>query len=125
MEHIGLKIKELCKEKNITVQELSSKLGKTRQNVYKDFGRNNFTNKTLQKYADVIGVDIVSILGDNLSRNATPNENPTIQELKDENARLRGQIEAKDQIIAELVGKHFVGKFIRPLVWKKNTEAEA
>lgn len=53
------KIRILLKRKNITVTELSEKIGTTRQNMTNKLNRNNFSEKDLREIAGALGCDLV------------------------------------------------------------------
>lgn len=60
--NIGLAIKELAKEKKISVEDISKALSIDRQSVYGTFKRTNISTNTIQKYATAIGVSSDDIL---------------------------------------------------------------
>ncbi|SFC87108.1 Helix-turn-helix [Flexibacter flexilis DSM 6793] len=83
MKHIGLVIKQLCKEKNISITTVAEKLNKTRQTVYQDFARDNFTSQTLEKYAEILGMTLPELLAqcqDNVSTDTYRTNNSAIRE---------------------------------------------
>ena len=55
-----MRIKEILKEKNITVQELADKMGVSRQALSKQIG-GKLLVETAQKIADALGVPIAEL----------------------------------------------------------------
>lgn len=53
-----LRIKELLKEKGVTAKQLAEKLGKSESSVSLTIKNGNPTADTLQKIADVLGVEL-------------------------------------------------------------------
>ena len=49
-------IRQLCTKNNMSLSELSRRIGQSRQNLYKKMQRNTLTNEELQQIADVLGV---------------------------------------------------------------------
>ncbi len=49
-------IKELCKEKNISISELARRIGQTPQNFGKKLKRETVSTEELMQIADVLGV---------------------------------------------------------------------
>lgn len=58
---MNYRIKELCKEKGITIGELSDKVGIARESISRIIGGNNTSTETLQKIADALCVSIVEL----------------------------------------------------------------
>lgn len=57
-----LRIKEICKDKGITINELAEKVDMTRVSISAiNAGRQNATIDTLEKIADALGVQIEEI----------------------------------------------------------------
>ncbi|HBF2562800.1 helix-turn-helix transcriptional regulator [Clostridioides difficile] len=50
----GEKIKIILKRKNITIGELAEKTGQTRQNLSNKFSRDNFSEKEIREFANVL-----------------------------------------------------------------------
>ncbi|MFL8674149.1 helix-turn-helix transcriptional regulator [Clostridioides sp. GD02404] len=50
----GEKIKIILKRKNITIGELAEKSGQTRQNLSNKFSRDNFSEKEIREFANVL-----------------------------------------------------------------------
>ncbi|OQB20442.1 MAG: Helix-turn-helix domain protein [Firmicutes bacterium ADurb.Bin182] len=49
-------VKQLCKEKHISLSELARRLGQSRQNLYKKLNRETLTLEELKQIADVLDV---------------------------------------------------------------------
>ncbi|MCC0636545.1 MULTISPECIES: helix-turn-helix domain-containing protein [unclassified Clostridioides] len=50
----GEKIKIILKRKNMTIGELAEKTGQTRQNLSNKFSRDNFSEKEIREFANVL-----------------------------------------------------------------------
>ncbi|HBG7380961.1 TPA: helix-turn-helix transcriptional regulator [Clostridioides difficile] len=50
----GEKIKIILKRKNITIGELAEKTGQTRQNLSNKFSRDNFSEKEIREFAEIL-----------------------------------------------------------------------
>lgn len=48
-------VKELCKQKNVSISELARMIGQSRQNLNKKINRDTLTLKELTQIADVLG----------------------------------------------------------------------
>lgn len=71
--HMGQRIRELAHEKNISAKEIADKTGMTRAGVYDTFKRKHLTDKTVEKFCEVIGIDVNQALylsNDELSNQA-------------------------------------------------------
>ena len=70
---IGLFIKQLMKEKKISVAEMATRLGLTRQGIYDFLNRKDSAKLSeIKKYADVLGVEAQFII-DNYEQNNLTN----------------------------------------------------
>jgi len=49
-------VKQLCKEKHISLSELARRIGQSRQNFYKKLNRETLTFEELKQIADVLDV---------------------------------------------------------------------
>lgn len=58
MANTSLRIKELCKEQGITLEELASRLGILRTSLAQSMSRNSFSIDKLSEIADALGVEI-------------------------------------------------------------------
>mgnify|MGYP002624707360 CR=1 FL=1 len=58
MANKELRIKDICKEKNITLEALASKLSIRRTSLAQAMSRNNFSIDKLAEIADALGVEI-------------------------------------------------------------------
>jgi len=58
------KIRLLLKRKNMSVTELSEKIGTTRQNLTNKLSRNNFSEKDLRKITEALGQELVIVFRD-------------------------------------------------------------
>lgn len=52
--HIGLKIKELCEAKNISVADLSKNLGKSRQAIYDILEKKHISTELIESIANFL-----------------------------------------------------------------------
>ncbi|EGT4186802.1 helix-turn-helix transcriptional regulator [Clostridioides difficile] len=50
----GEKIKIILKRKNMTIGELAQKTGQTRQNLSNKFSRDNFSEKEIREFAEIL-----------------------------------------------------------------------
>jgi len=55
---MNMRIKEICKEKNVSIGELASQIGIARESVSRIIGGANTTTDTLQKIADALNVPL-------------------------------------------------------------------
>ncbi|WP_108821443.1 helix-turn-helix domain-containing protein [Dysgonomonas sp. Marseille-P4361] len=58
---MNYRIKDLCKEKGITIGELSDKVGIARESISRIIGGNNTSTDTLQKIATALNVPISAL----------------------------------------------------------------
>lgn len=65
---MNYRIKDLCKEKGITIGDLSDKVGIARESISRIIGGNNTSTDTLQKIATALNVP-VSALFDEVQSN--------------------------------------------------------
>ena len=65
MANTELRIKELCKEKGITQAQLADKLGIQAVSFSQAVSRNKFNMDRLSDIADVLGVEIPDLFGNN------------------------------------------------------------
>ncbi|HAU5255851.1 TPA: helix-turn-helix transcriptional regulator [Clostridioides difficile] len=54
MISFGEKIKIILKRKNMTIGELAEKTGQTRQNLSNKFSRDNFSEKEIRGFAEIL-----------------------------------------------------------------------
>ncbi|HFG2316881.1 helix-turn-helix transcriptional regulator [Clostridioides difficile] len=54
MISFGEKIKIILKRKNMTIGELAEKTGQTRQNLSNKFSRDNFSEKEIREFAEIL-----------------------------------------------------------------------
>ena len=57
---VNLKVKEIARERGISLNEIAGKIGVSPQSLYNMLGRDNVSVKQLERYADAIGVPIAS-----------------------------------------------------------------
>lgn len=50
----GEKIKIILKRKNMTIGELAERTGQTRQNLSNKFSRDNFSEKEIREFAEIL-----------------------------------------------------------------------
>lgn len=67
---MNYRIKDLCKEKGITIGDLSDKVGIARESISRIIGGNNTSTNTLQKIATALNVPISALFHE-----AHPNNN--------------------------------------------------
>ncbi|MDB0440943.1 XRE family transcriptional regulator [Clostridioides difficile] len=53
----GEKIKIILKRKNMTIGELAEKTGQTRQNLSNKFSRDNFSEKEIREFAEILNCE--------------------------------------------------------------------
>ncbi|MGI5034773.1 helix-turn-helix transcriptional regulator [Clostridioides difficile] len=53
----GEKIKIILKRKNMTIGELAEKTGQTRQNLSNKFSRDNFSEKEIREFTEILGCE--------------------------------------------------------------------
>lgn len=73
MEYNLLNIKTLCYKKNITFLELSRRIKKTEQGLYKSITTNSINIKTLAEIADVLEVCVSELIADSKYNEAKHN----------------------------------------------------
>lgn len=118
--HIGLAIRRLAESKNVTVEYIAEKLSIDRQSVYATYKRANVSPKTIEKYADVIGITVNDVMQEVGYSNTKVLQNEALynngdgylmrylEELEQSNKWLRDQIKEKDEQIKdfrEMLGK--------------------
>lgn len=67
---MNYRIKDLCKEKGITIGDLSDKVGIARESISRIIGGNNTSTDTLQRIASALNVHISELF-----EKDTPNDN--------------------------------------------------
>ena len=70
---IGLVIKQIAEEKNLSANELAKKVGYSRQGVYSVFGRTKMSNDEIELWANALGVNKDEIVSDVLSTKSKDN----------------------------------------------------
>ncbi len=106
---IGLIIREVIEEKNLSIPDIAVKMGTSRQNVYQTFGRKTMPANQLEKWSSVIGITVEDLLKkQNLSTN---NQNKSIdsgafgQEVLDKVIEeLKNQYEARIHELKDQIG---------------------
>lgn len=73
MNENELRIREIMLEKGISVNEMSEKLGITRQSFY-SIANGNPTMSTLAKIAEILGVTVKKLFKDESNGNISDNE---------------------------------------------------
>lgn len=58
MADVNLRIKEICKEKGITLESLAKRLGILRTSLAQAMSRDSFSTKKLGEIADALGVPV-------------------------------------------------------------------
>ncbi|WP_108823473.1 helix-turn-helix domain-containing protein [Dysgonomonas sp. Marseille-P4361] len=58
---MNYRIKDLCKEKGITIGDLSDKVGIARESISRIIGGNNTSTDTLQRIASALNVPITDL----------------------------------------------------------------
>lgn len=64
MANKDLRVKELCKLRGITLEELANRLGIRRTSLAQAMSRNSFSTDKLSDIADVLGVGIPELFAD-------------------------------------------------------------
>jgi len=117
--HFGLIIKELIDKKNITIsKEFIEKIGKSKQAIYQDFKKDDFSIKTLLGYLDILEIKFETILQDsenNQNKNTYELQEPeteyktALKQSKDlretEIEYLKKLLEEKERLIGVLLQK--------------------
>lgn len=127
--HIGLAIKELAHEKNVSVDTLSDRLKVVRQAVYETFERETVRKSTVKKYAEALGVDQDEILkkaGFKPYETKASNDSAMmllLEEMKTTIKDLRETVKSQQQTIQALVGKSdsvYVAGFVPYYIFLSN-----
>lgn len=115
-------IKFYCKQKNITVKELASRIGMSEANLYSRFRKNSMELEHLKKIAEVLNIPIESLVSNNInivgensiyyqnSKNNSPNqinisesnENAKMEVLTKEIENMKNYIELQKEKICSL-----------------------
>ncbi|WP_273211613.1 helix-turn-helix domain-containing protein [Runella zeae] len=113
--HIGLAIKKLAEKRKVSAEYIAESLKIDRQSVYGTYKRQNVSPKTIEKYAQAIGVSIDDVMfeagiskSESLQKITSLDENYLLRRLADLEAReqfLMKQITEKDNVIRVLLGK--------------------
>ena len=56
--YVNLRVKQVAKERGISLQELAGKIGISPQSLYKMLSHDNVSVKQLERYADALGVPV-------------------------------------------------------------------
>lgn len=113
--HIGLAIKSLAKERNLSVETLANRLGVVRQSVYDAFEKETLLPKTIDRYAKALELTSEDILrkSGKISVNVSQKEGfandsymlRRLADLEDMVVFLKAQLTEKDNQIRTLLGK--------------------
>ena len=76
MANKELRIKDICKEKNITLEALASKLNIRRTSLAQAMSRNNFSIDKLAEIANALGVEIPDLFHSSLANSSISGECP-------------------------------------------------
>lgn len=120
---IGLIIRQLIEEKNLSIPVVAERMGMSRQNVYQNFGRKSLTQDQLEKWANALGVNANELTErQNLSVQKSESSNESVAFGAEVAARIEDhfrkiedfyqeqlrayleQLKAKDQQIEKLLG---------------------
>ncbi len=90
MKSVTLKIKQLLKEKNISIIDFALKLGRTRQNIYDILNEKQKINiETIKQISDILNVSVAYFFDENIENH----NNADSESLKKENNILKEEIE--------------------------------
>ena len=99
MRHLGEAISQTAKMKRISAAELAKKVGKSKPAVYEDLKRSALNTDLLEKYAEILGVSVLELMGYDAPEN-TPSTEETIVRLANEvvllNEKLRSHLHKQD-----------------------------
>jgi len=107
---ISERIKKVIKNQNLTLSEVSTKIGFTETGFYKMLKNGDFKISTLQKIAEVLGLPVSYFFSEStesehlgsIIRTIVPNnqiDSKEIEYLKRENTHLKQLLKAKEEII--------------------------
>lgn len=115
--HIGLAIKNLAEQKRLSVEQIAEILSIDRQSVYATYKRANVSPKTIEKYANAIGVGVNDVMQEaGISNTKTLHTESTqkgedsylirrLADLEEMVSFLKNQVTEKDKQINVLLGK--------------------
>lgn len=90
MKSVTLKIKQLLKEKNISIIDFALKLGRTRQNIYDILNEKQKINiETIKQISEILNVSVAYFFDENIENH----NNADSESLKKENNILKEEIE--------------------------------
>lgn len=91
MKSVTLKIKQLLKEKNISIIDFALKLGRTRQNIYDILNEKQKINiETIKQISEILNVSVAYFFDENIENH----NNVDSESLKKENNILKEEIES-------------------------------
>lgn len=113
MTHIGKKIKQLADKKNLSVQEIAYRVGKTTTAIYDIYRKENINTDILNKMSSVLGVPMSYWFEEDINHRKIPDDNKLgstkpdqlyilIDKVIDE---LKNQLKEKDDQIRMLIEK--------------------
>lgn len=103
---IGLVIKQIAEEKNLSANELAKKVGYSRQGVYSVFGRTKMSNDEIELWANALGVSKEEIVSDVLSTKSKDNSHDSPNDyLMKYIESLEKRIAEQEKTITVLLGK--------------------
>lgn len=97
INHIGNKIKRLVEKKNIPIQQLAYKTGKSVTAIYDIYKKQDVNTEVLRKISTALGVSITYWFTENLE-NSKENQNTNVEVNSTENIWIE-QLQIKDQQI--------------------------
>ncbi|GAB4049388.1 helix-turn-helix domain-containing protein [Spirosoma litoris] len=105
--HMGERLKELAHKKNISAKHIADEIGITRAGVYDTYKRKSLSTRTLEKYCQIIGVDINEVIqvkeeSLDIIQEKTGSQEKYIQELKATIAEQKKQIDDQAKLLAQL-----------------------
>ncbi|MHC1777548.1 MAG: hypothetical protein AB9834_19275 [Lentimicrobium sp.] len=91
MDHIGKKMKMFSEQSTLTIGEIAQRMETTYQNLYKMFGKESIDSRHLINLSKILEIPVSQFF-----------EEESRDELSKEIKSLRGQLQSKDEIIAQL-----------------------
>ncbi|WP_254562182.1 helix-turn-helix domain-containing protein [Dyadobacter diqingensis] len=103
---VGLIIKSLIAEKNLSAEQMAKLTGKSRQQVYNDFNRVGMKDDEIEKYTNALQIEKQVVYDLLENKSVEGNESNYLQEhltnLEEQFKRLLNQIDVKDRQIEGL-----------------------
>lgn len=116
---IGLVIKRIAEDKNLSANDLAKKVGYSRQGVYSVFGRTKMSNEEIELWANALGVNKEEIASEVLSSKSKDNvEKEASDYLRKYIQELETRLIKQDETISHLrrVNEVLLGKSASVLI---------